>query len=387
MKKPDIYQELGGRRVLRQGKFEVRQDKPATASEKVAHTGAKLGAFICSFEVGAYDAKFPLVIDPVLVYSTYLGGSGENEASAIAVDGSGNAYVTGLTSSTDFPISNSALQSTNGGSVCNAFVTEMAAGGQGLVYSTYFGGSYEDTAFGIAVDNSGNAYIAGLTESADFPTTANALYSSLNGPADAFVTEIAAGGQSLVYSTYLGGSGYDAAFSIAVDSSGNAYVAGETLSTDFHTTSNAYQSTYAGGTNHGDAFVTEIAAGGTSLLYSTYLGGTGDDVANSIAVDSSGNAYVAGWTLSTNFPTTSSAFQPSFAGATNYGNAFVAEIASGGQSLVYSTYLGGSGDDVAYGIAVDGPGNAYVTGLTRIGRLSHPVSSLLRASLEVRTPL
>ena len=176
---------------------------------------------------------------------------------------------------------------------------------------------------------------------------------------EAFVTEIAANGQGLVYSTYLGGTGDDAAYGIALDSSGNAYVTGSTLSSNFPT-HNAYQAKFAGGTLYGDAFVTEIAVGGSTLVYSTYLGGSADDEATAIAVDSSGNAYVAGVTISTDFPVIKGLQSAGSGGQ----YAFVTKIAPGGRSLVYSTYLGGSGDNAAYSVALDGSGNAYVAGWT-----------------------
>ena len=365
-KKPLIYQELDGRRVLRQGKFAVRRDKREmtvlNASDKTGPAGAKLGAFTCRFDIGAYDRKSPLVIDPVLIYSTYFGGSADNEADALAVDSSGNIYVTGITTSTDFPVKNGAQAAYAGGTTFgDVFVTKIAAGGASLVYSTYLGGTGNDWGSHIAVDGAGNAYVTGGTYSIDFPLQ-KALNSSLAGGEDAFVAEIAAGGQSLVYSTYLGGSDDDEAWGIAVDSSGNAYVAGLTLSSDFPT-KNAFQANPGGGANTEDAFVAEIAAGGQSLVYSTYLGGTGDDAAYGIALDSTGNAYVTGLTLSSDFPT-KNAIQPKFAGGTMYGDAFVTEVAVGGASLVYSTYLGGSRDDWADAIAVDGAGNAYVAGVT-----------------------
>ncbi|MDA8306865.1 MAG: SBBP repeat-containing protein [Deltaproteobacteria bacterium] len=358
-KKPGVYQELNGRRVFRQGKFEVRQDKPATGvfntSDKTASTGAKLRTFTCSFEVGAYDRKIPLVIDPQLVYSTYLGGNGDDEVYGLAVDGNGNAYLTGMTTSTDFPASNG-FQSTYGAGGCDAFVTEIAAGGKSVVYSTYLGGSGDDELNAISLDSTGNAYVAGWTDSTDFPVN-NAIQSVNGGGCDAVVTEIAAGGKSLVYSTYLGGSVDQEAYGIAVDEKGNAYVTGVTSSIDFPV-NNGLQSTYGGGGC--DAFVTEIAAAGKGLVYSTYLGGSGDDEAYSIAVDSSGNAYVAGLTGSTDFPVNNALQSVNGGGC----DAFVTEIAAGGKSLVYSTYLGGSGDDEASGIAVDSSGNAYVTGTT-----------------------
>ena len=254
-----------------------------------------------------------------LVYSTYLGGSGGDSGFGIAVDGSGNAYVTGDTESTNFPTAN-ALQPTFGGGQIDAFVTKINPSGSALGYSTYLGGSGADDGFGIAVDGLGNAYVTGTTESTNFPT-ANALQPTSGGSYDAFVTKINASGSALVYSTYLGGSGGDSGFGIAVDGSGNAYVTGDTESTNFPT-ANALQPTFDGGL--GDAFVTEIDASGSALVYSTYLGGSTGDLAAGIAVDASSNAYVTGFTISTNFPTTAGAFQTNIGGFN--GNAFVTKI-------------------------------------------------------------
>ncbi|WP_179129396.1 SBBP repeat-containing protein, partial [Candidatus Brocadia sapporoensis] len=207
----------------------------------------------------------------------------------------------------------------------------------------------------IAVDSAGNAYVTGYTDSSDFPT-ANAMYGTNTGNVDAFVTKIGASGTSLSYSTYLGGSGDDYGYDMAVDSAGNAYVTGYTDSSDFPTANAMY------GTNTGnvDAFVTKIGASGTSLSYSTYLGGSGDDYGYDMAVDSAGNAYVTGYTDSSDFPTANAMY------GTNTGNvdAFVTKIGASGTSLSYSTYLGGSGDDYGYDMAVDSAGNAYVTGYT-----------------------
>ncbi len=357
-RKPDIYQKLNGGIVSRQGRFEVRRDRPASG---LSSESAKMSAFTCRFELGAYDRKSPLVIDPALVYSTFLGGTGVDEAYGIAVDGSGNAYITGITNSTDLPAGNG-LQSSFGGSTTDydGFVAKIAAGGRSLVYLTYLGGSGSSIAYSIALDGSGNAYVTGWTDSPDFPLQ-KALQAYNGGGSDAFVAEISAAGTSLVYSTYLGGTEDDWGDHIAVDSSGNAYVTGATYSTDFPTRNALYSS--LAGTGGEDAFVTEIAAGGQSLVYSTYLGGSGNDEGWAIAVDSSGNAYVAGLTVSSDFPT-QNPIQAGYAGGNNYTDAFVSEIAAGGQSLVYSTYLGGSNNDEAYGIAVDSSGNAYVTGST-----------------------
>jgi hypothetical protein len=307
------------------------------------------------FRVGAYDRSRPLVIDPTLVYSTYLGGSGDDAALGIAVDGSGNAYVTGTTFSRDFPTTAGAFQTAGGFE--DAFVAKLDAAGSALVYSTYLGGRGQALGYGIAVDGSGNAYVTGFTNG-DFPTTAGAFQTAPGGVPDAFVAKLDAAGTALLYSTYLGGSGADQGYGIAVDGSGNAYVTGFTNSSNFPTTAGALQTSLPGITN---AFVAKLDAAGTALLYSTYLGGSNLDAALGIAVDGSGNAYVTGSTRSTDFPTTAGAFQTSLPGREN---AFVAKLDAAGTALVYSTYLGGSSFDAARGIAVDGSGNAYVTGST-----------------------
>jgi hypothetical protein len=306
---------------------------------------------------GAYNAFVTEISagGSALVYSTYLGGSSYDFGAAIAVDSSGDAYVTGYTYSTNFPTKNP-LQPQSGGGTVDAFVTEINAGGSALVYSTYLGGSAEDQGSAIAVDSSGNAYVTGNTDSTDFPTM-NPLQRANGGDTDAFVAKIQPSGLALVYSTYLGGEGVDVGYGIAVDSSGNAYVTGSTASTAFPTM-NPFQPQNA---NAIDAFVTEINAAGSALVYSTYLGGKRNDLGYAIAVDSSGDAYVTGLTSSVTFPTVNP-LQPANGGGSE--DAFVTEISAGGSALVYSTYLGGSGDDVGYGIAVGPSGATYVTGFT-----------------------
>jgi hypothetical protein len=295
-----------------------------------------------------------------LVYSTYLGSRGGDSISGIAVDGSGGAYITGSTNSTDFPTTLGAFQTTLRGAR-NAFVTKLNAAGTGLVYSTYVGGRGGDYAYGIALGDSGAAYITGRTDSTNFPTTPGAFQTKLKGTSgNAFVTKLNASGSALVYSTYLGGSGRDQGSSIAVDASGDAYVTGQTGSFDFPTTPGAFQTALRGG---GDAFITKLNASGAALVYSTFLGGARDDFGTGIGVDSAGDAYITGYTFSANFPIRN-AFQPTYGGA---GNAFVTEINPGGSALVYSTYLGGSNGDYGFGIAVDTSGNAYVTGRTASG--------------------
>lgn len=344
---PVVYQEVNGVRHGVAGRF-VLQD------------GGQLG-----FAVGAYDHTKPLVIDPVLVYSTYLGGSGGEQGNGIALDSAGSAYLTGWTRSTDFPTVGSPVQGSQAGGF-DAFVVKLNAQGSAVDYATYLGGSSNDKGNAIAVDSSGHAYIAGQTSSTNFPTT-NALQQRFGGATagtgDAFIAELNATGSGLVFSTYLGGAADDQANGIALDGSGNIYVAGSTLSSNFPTTTGAFQTAYKGGTSVGDAFVTKLNAGGASLAYSTYLGGTNDDQANAIAVDASGNAYVAGSTVSTNFPTVNAA-QPAHASDNGLDDAFVAQLNPAGSNLVYSTYLGGTDDDIAQALAIDGSGNAYVTGFT-----------------------
>jgi hypothetical protein len=321
------------------------------------------GPHRAGFVVGAYDGSRPLVIDPTLVYSTYLGGSGNDYGNGIAVDGAGNAYVTGYTLSSDFPVTNG---STLHGSA-NAFVTKLnpnLSGSASLIYSTFLGGNGGDYGVGIAVDGAGNVYVTGDTGSSDFPTTSTAFQTTNHGSGDGFVTKLTASGTALLYSTYLGGSGYDLGTGIAVDGAGNAFVTGDTGSRDFPTTRGPFQTSLYGLSN---AFVAKLnpnLSGSASLVYSTFLGGSGSDGGVGIAVDSSGNAYVTGETRSTSFPVKPDAFQPTLRGSQN---AFVTKLnpnLSGSASLIYSTFLGGSGNDYGNAIAVDSSGNAFVTGST-----------------------
>jgi len=289
-----------------------------------------------------------------LVYSTYLGGSDRERGHGIAVDSEGAAYVTGFTTSADFPIWNPFQGSRSG--IEDAFITKINPSGIALDYSTYLGGSNRETGNGIAVDSEGAAYVAGFTNSADFPTW-NPLQGSRSGMEDAFITKIDSSGTGLVYSTYLGGSGFDGAWSIALDSAGAAYVTGRTNSSDFPVRNpiQSYKALWL------DVFITKIDPSGTGLVYSTYLGGSGYDLGHDIAVDSEGAAYVIGDTGSVNFPV----WDP--IQSTNKGgdrDVFLTKIDSAGTGLVYSTYLGGSGNDRGWGIAVDAEGAAYVTGWT-----------------------
>ena len=361
--------------VLRTAGGEVRQHKPVIYQEGqdgsegrqvIAGRYVRRGRRQIGFQIAAYDASKPLVIDPVLSYSTYLGGGGGANSPKIAVDAVGNAYLTGA-AGPNFPTTAGAFQTTFGGGqfFTDAFVMKLNAAGTAVIYSTYLGGSMRDIGTGIAVDASGNAYVTGTTNSANFPVTPGAVQSALSGGiADSFIAKLNATGTALIYSTYLGGSGGDLSTGIAVDAAGNAYLTGATSSTDFPTTLGVVQPAFGGGTVlGGDIFVTKLNAAGTALVYSTYLGGSGDDRGLGIAVDAGGNAYVTGDTGSGNFPTTAGAFQTMTSGG-GFTDAVVAKLNAVGTALVYSTYLGGDSIDQGNGIAVDAAGNAYVVGLT-----------------------
>ncbi len=318
-----------------------------------------------------YDPAKPLIIDPVLslVYSTYLGGSGGDQGSSIAVDASGNVYVTGTTSSANFPTASPFQGSRNGSD--DIFIAKLNPLGSALVYSTYLGGSTGGEApYSIAVDVDGNAYVIGITNSSNFPTM-SPFQGSLSGSQDAFVTKLNPGGSALVYSTYLGGSDAETGYGIAADANGNAYVTGNTSSANFPTVS-PFQAVRSGAT---DAYVAKFNSSGSALVYSTYLGGSSTDGGVAIAVDASSSAYVTGLTNSTNFPT-ASPFQASYGGS---GDVFLAKFNATGSALTYATYLGGSASELPYyGMAVDSVGNAYIAGSTN--STDFPTESPVQAS-------
>lgn len=389
-KRPLIYQEAAGKRAPVVGNWTLHGDE-------------------ASFHVGSYDRGRELVIDPPLIYSSYYGGNGGDfayavatdsigntymagilgsanlgirgaedafvtklrpdgsksytsiiggtsidEARGIAVDVQGNVYVTGNTGSLDFP-TKGAIQAKTGGSQ-DAFIAKLNQSGT-LVYATYLGGIANETPSAIAIDAAGSAYVIGTTFSADFPTVA-AFQATKGALQDAFITKINPGGTAWVYSTYLGGSAADEGYGIAVDAAGNAYVTGYTASTNFPVQS-AFQSSNAGDV---DAFVTKINPAGSALVYSTYLGGTGTDFGNAIAVDSSGNAYVTGDTRSKDFPLATPI--DATLGSTGVYDVFVTKLNPAGSALVYSTYLGGGSEDEPYALAIDKSGNAWITGRT-----------------------
>ncbi len=388
-KKPVLYQEVQGRKVPVEGRFRL--------------TEQGLG-----FETGHYDPNKPLVIDPVVSYATYYGGSSAEAASRAGVDAQGNVYLAGYTRDSRF----AAASGTQG----NASIIKINPAGSAVLYATYIGGASGDVASGMSVDASGNVYITGVTQSEDYPVTAGAVKTQfrnpLDTPPDAFdciVTKLNPSGNGLVYSTYLGGKQGDWCSALAVDGQGNAYVTGSTLSTAaFPVTANAFKrantglgdafvvklnptgtqvvyGTYLGGANTssglaiavdgqgaayvtgqttgslGDAFVAKVAPDGSALQYFTNLGGKGEDIGSGIAVDSRGNAYVVGATTSQDFPISGSALQRSHKGAGR--DAFIAILNPGG-TLVSSTYLGGSKDDWATSVAVDSAGAVWVTGAT-----------------------
>src|SRR5262249_51469751 len=313
-----------------------------------------LGASQAAVAGGQQDA-FVSKLSPSgkLIYSTYLGGAAQDSATAIAVDSAGNAYVTGFTSSSNFPVKNALQQGLKG--EVNGFVAKLDPAGA-LVYSTYLGGSLADMSTGIAVDSAGSAYVSGVATSPDFPV-AGAAQAAIGGDSNAFIAKLSPDGSRLVYSTYLGCRDTDGASSIAVDAAGQAYITGVTSSRNFPTVS-ALRPAHGGG--FFDAFVAKLNAAGNQFLYSSYLGGAGEDRGLRIAVDASGSAYVTGDTDSSNFPTASPLQTANRGGS----DAFVTKLNPAGSALVYSTYLGGGLLDGATGIAVDPDGIAYVTGFT-----------------------
>jgi MYXO-CTERM domain-containing protein len=309
------------------------------------------------FEIEGYDRTSAILIDPILGYSSYLGGSGGDidYPNCIAVDTAGAAYVTGGTNGS-FPVTNGAEQVVFAGGY-DTFVAKLNPSGSALVYATYLGGSGLDYGNAIAIDSSGDAYVAGQT-TGNLPTTNGAYQKTYAGGEDAFVAKLDASGSALVYSTYLGGSGSDYGYGIAVDANNEAHVMGGTNGS-FPTTNGAYQTTYGGGSK--DVFLTTLDAAGSALVYSTYVGGSGLDYPLGFAIDSNSNAYVTGFTTGS-FPVTLGAYQTTFGGGAN--DAFVTKLNASGSALVYSTYLGGSAVDSGYGIAVDSTGDAYCTGST-----------------------
>ncbi len=393
--KPVVYQ-------MKDGQLEAGQQGSESAGQRELVEGKfrLLAKNTVGFTLGGYDRSRAVVIDPVLAYSTYLGGNGKDHtgdaSDGTAVDAAGNVYIAGPVGSDDFPVTAGAFQTIYAPlSGSNSFIAKLNSSGSGLVYATYLSGAYVT---GIAVDGSGDAYVTGVA-SDYFPVTGDAFQKTSGGSSNPFVTKLNATGSALVYSTYLGGSGgyindflTESGSGIAVDSSGNAYVAGQTNESDFPVTPDAFQKTRSGPSN---GFVSKLNASGSGLIYSTYLGGSGSfnedtemyygDACTGIAIDAAGDAYVTGSTGSADFPVTAGAFQATNRSQDPGTNAFVTKLNPEGSALIYSTYLGGSNDrvdfsvighlyeDAATGIALDRAGDAYVTGYT--GSTNFPVTS------------
>ena len=368
--------------VLKLGDGEIRQRRPTLyqmvngSRREVSGGYAIRGKGEVVFVAGQYDHRLPLVIDPVFDYSTYFGGNGNDAALAIKVDANGNIYIAGETLSTQFPftVPANAFQRTFQGGTVNgdAFVAKLNSAGNQLLYFTYLGSPGEDGALDLAIDQAGNAYITGFTDSSGFPVK-NAIFPKIHGtpdinlglyPNDVFVTELNTNGSALVFSTYFGGIGTEVGSAIAVDPAGYVYITGYSYSLDLPTSANSFQRFLEGGD---DAFVAKFSPGGSNLVYATYLGGTSTDEGEGIAADSQGCAYVTGYTISSGFPITSNAWQSRFNnntnGFTDY-DAFVTKVGPFGSNLVYSTFLGGTNGDFGYRLALDTANNVYVTGST-----------------------
>jgi hypothetical protein len=342
--KPQIYQLVDGRQHRIDGAYSI--------------DGTTVG-----FEVGAYDASRPLVIDPTFVYTTFWGG----RATSMARDASGSVYVTGFISTPDLPMTPGAYDTTHAGSGADAYIIKLDPSGSALEYATYVGGGVstypggeaQDVPLGIDVDDAGNAYVAGYTRSADFPVTPGAFDTTRGALFDGFLVKLNATGSALVYSTLVGGNSDDLSNDVKVDAAGNAYVLGRTSSADFPTTRSGFDTTRNG---QDDAFLVKFDAAGAALIYSTYLGGTLMEFPTALEVDSAGSAYVVGSTQSADYPTTPGAHRVTVVGITDI---FVTKVNATGSVLDYSTLLGGTESESGDDVAIDGSGNAYVTGQTQ----------------------
>jgi beta-propeller repeat-containing protein len=349
--KPVAYQQENGSRQLVDARFVVK------------------GKNQVSFDLGSYDRSRELVIDPTVTYSTYFGGSAEDEAYGVAVDSSGNAYVTGATKSPNFPGPLAA------GTNFDVFVSKLNPAGSALLYSTFVGGNAgngDNFGLGIAVNSTGT-YVIGNTSSTNFPASVTI---GPGGGTDVFVAKLDNSTGVASQLTKIGGTGNDSGNGIAVDSTGAAYIGGETYSTDFPIAGPPIQTSNAGAD---DGFIAKLDSNGTVLDYSTYIGGSSGDLVTGIALDSLNNAYVSGITVSSDFPTTTGAFQTTEPSTTS-DNGFVAAIKADGSAKIYSTYLGGSGNNDALAIAADSAGEAYVTGDTNSSNF--PVLNATQATLK-----
>lgn len=344
--KPVAYQQENGKRKYVEVAYTVKGDE-------------------YGFQVGSYDRTKELLIDPLLG-STFVGGSSSEMGIVIEVDDSGNVYISGVTMSSDFPTTPGTFDTSHNGGFTDIFITKLSPTGD-IIYSTFIGGSsddydfddwYEAYVFGMAIDSSGNIYVTGETFSSDFPTTSGAFDTTFDGSTDAFVTKLNSSGDALVYSTFFGGSNDDAGAGIAVDSLGNAYVTGETRSSDFPTTIGAFDRIWNGST---DIFVAKLNSTGTGLIYSTFIGGSTWDEACDIALHPAGSVYVVGGGGSSDFPTTPNAFDRTFNGEQDI---YVSKFDATSGNLLASTFLGGSDEDWSSRIGIDSVGNIFLSGNT-----------------------
>lgn len=366
--KPFAYQEIDGERKEIGVNYKIEDQSPKTKDQNI------------SFSVGEYDKSKPLVIDPALNYLTYIGGTGFDTNAEIAADAQGNAYITGSTASLDFPSPGSRV-------VADAFgvhVAKIDPNGSQFLYVTLLEGDDDDFGFGIAVDANNNAYVSGEA-SKNFPTTPGAFdenHGTIN-IADAFAAKLDSTGQ-ISYSTFLGGADQDRAFDIAVDSSGKAYVVGETFSNVAFPTKNRFQGcgfVFPQSLDSLDAFLTVLNASGSDITYSTCIGGSVTaDTAFSVAVDSANNAYLTGQANGGNFPT-KNASQSESGGGTDAWIAKFNPAISGNNSLIYSTYLGGGGTEKGFSIAVAAGGTASVTGIT--GSFDFPLQNAIDTTNQI----
>jgi hypothetical protein len=354
---PVAYQDIGdGRRVRVPARYALMQGPDDRT--------------LVRFDVGRYDTSRALVIDPVLSYASYIGGTGGDAVAAVAVDQAGNIYLVGTSDSFDFPITSgtepkNVLCHTGDGcgtpDETHAFVMKLDPSGERIIFSTFLQGSADDAGNAIAVDTIGNVYVTGSTASTDFPVTPGAWQPTKpTGSPNAFIAKLSPLGV-LAYSTYIGGTGASFGHAIAVDGGGNAYVTGSTTAADFPTTAGAAQPQTRDLAHRGDAFVTKLNAAGTAAVYSTFLGGQGIEVGLGIAVDETGSAYVAGQTNSADFPAAAGAVRSPGKGLSD---AFVVKLSSDGSAWIYATLLGGNDVDAATAIAIDAAHAAYITGYT-----------------------
>ena len=354
-KHPIIYQEILGERHPVDGRYQI------------------IGNQTIHFALGAYNTAYPLIIDPILVYATYLGGTASDAIFDLAVDSIGNVYVTGNTYSLDFPTTAGAWSTSMDGPE-DIFIVKLDSSGSNLIYASYIGGSDQDFGFALDIDVAHNIYVTGSTRSLDFPATTGAYDLTKSSPSDAYLLKLDASGSNLEYATYLGGNNNEEGFSVKVNNLGQAYVAGNTQSSDYPTTPSAYDTTFNPTTctygsitdNCRELFVTKFNATGSSLDYSTFIGGSGDDRTYRATLDNNENVYVWGISNSVDFPATAGAFDTTFNGGVT--DNIVVKLNPTGSSVVYATYLGGSSDEssssVVGGIAVDASGSVYVTGMT-----------------------